>query len=186
MTAPAVLDPAPAQALPRPDGEGSDHVPTAGAVAVVVDDSAAAIAAARWAARLASEKRTSLVVVLLAPTTSGPQDLDVVLARVQPALERSGRPWTVRTCQVPGGAASGPRARRRARRVRRLVPDDVSVLVLPGSSDPRQGLAGWLARRGDLDLLVVPDLRAVDADLARAAGADDPGSDVDERSEAAR
>jgi hypothetical protein len=155
MSTTSTLAPAPgartATGAARPD-----DVPGAGAVGLVVDDSVAAIAAARWAARLAGEKRTALVVVLVLPAAGSAQDADTVLARVRPTLDRSGRPWTVRTCRTSPDA-TGLRARRRARRVRDLVPDDVSVLVVPGSRDLRHGLAGRLASLGDLDLLVVPD-----------------------------
>lgn len=141
----------------------ADAVPTAGAVGLLVDGSVAAIAAAGWAARIAGEKRTSLLVVVLVPyVQTQDKDAAAALARVQPALDRAGRPWSVQVCRYSGGMNAGRRLRRTERQVRAVLPTDLSLLVCPGGAGTLgQHLSARLATRRTVDLLVVPDLSSV-------------------------
>jgi hypothetical protein len=139
-------------------------------VAVLVDESVSAIAAAAWAGRLARDKQTTLLVIALVPASADHEDVQAVLARVQPALDQSGRPCTVRVCPRPGGATAERRAARAARRVRDLLPRDASLLVCPvGAGD----VVRRLAADRPVDLLVVPDLRSLpDAMAVTGTGAE--------------
>lgn len=153
-----------------PDARSVEPVPLAGRVALLVDDTVAAIAAASWAARLACEKRTCLLVVVLVPfTETQEEDAAALLARVQPALDRAGRPYTVEVCSRASAASAERRARRTAQRVGELLGADVRVLVCPGAAtSPGPDLALRVAAARAVDLLIVPDLRSLPD--ARAVG----------------
>lgn len=180
----AVLD-APT-AAPAVDSAPVLDPPPAGAVALVVDGSVAALAAAAWAAQLAGQKQTSLlVVVLVGSAPSQAEDAAAVLARVQPALDRGGRPYTVRVCTTTDRGRPGRRARRAARRLRQLVPADVGLVVCPGDGTAA-GLAEHLAVGRRSDLLVVPDLRSLGDAAAATQAAEPQVRQLDEQPEVAR
>jgi hypothetical protein len=168
MSGTAVLDAPLLHAAGPPE---VDEPPLAGAVAVLVDGSVSAIAAAVWAGRLARDKQAGLLVIALVSASADRDDVQAVLARVQPALERAGRPCAVRVCVRPGGATAQRRAARAARRVRDLLPPAASILVCPaGAGD----VVRRLAAERPVDLLVVPDLRSLpDATADTGTGSED-------------
>jgi hypothetical protein len=165
MSATAVLDAPLLHAAGPPE---VDEPPLAGAVAVLVDGSVSAIAAAAWAGRLARDKQATILVIALVSASADGDDVQAVLARVQPALDRAGRPCTVRVCVRPGGANAHRRTARAARRLRQLLPPAACILVCPeGAGD----VVRRLAVDRPVDLLVVPDVRCLpDATAATGTG----------------